>query len=94
MDDQTSSTESIFNIQCPIFRAQEERIQHLTEQINQAQPVKEKAPLAEELSQAAQELLDCAEYQEYSLDCTYCQRFSQLRQKTAQLILVARRLAR
>lgn len=94
MSDQASSTESIFNIQCSLFRAQEERIQHLTEQINQARTVKEKAPLAEELSAAAQELLDCAEYQEQSLDCTYCQKFSELRQKTAQLILAARRLAR
>jgi hypothetical protein len=88
MDEQTAS------IQCSFFRAQEERIQRLNTQINQARTVQTKAPLAEELSQAAQGLLDCEKYQGYSLDCAYCQQFSELRRKTAQLILVARRLAR
>jgi hypothetical protein len=55
--------------------------------------VRDKAPLAEELHQAAQELLSCTEYQEHSLDCTYCQKFSELRQRTAQLIQAARRPA-
>jgi hypothetical protein len=94
MDEQTARTESIFNIQCSIFGAQEERIQRLNTQINQARTVQTKAPLAEELSQAAQKLLDCEKYQEHSLDCAYCQQFSELRRKTAQLILAARRLAR
>ncbi len=88
MDEQTAG------IQCFIFREQEDRVQRLNTQINQARTVQTKAPLAEELSQAAQELLDCEKYQEHSLDCAYCQQFSELRRKTAQLILAARRLAR
>ena len=86
MDDLTA------RIQCSIFRAQEEHVQRLTEQINQARSVVGKAPLAKELCQSARDLLDCEKYQDYSLDCAYCQQFSKLRRKTAQLILVARRL--
>ncbi len=86
MDEQASS------IQCPIFRAQEEHVQRLTEQINRAKSVVHKAPLAEELSQVVQQLLDCTKYQDHNLDCAYCQQFSEYRRKTAQMILTARRL--
>lgn len=87
MNDQTTS------IQCLIFRAQEQQIQHLTTQINQAKAVRDTATLAEELGNATQALLDCEEYQKHSLDCSDCQQFSELRRKAAQLILTATRHA-
>jgi len=81
------------SISCPKFQAQEGVVTGLTQQINAARTVAEKAPKAEELIEAVEELLDCSEYEE-SLDCQLCHNFSQLRKKTAELILKAGRLAR
>jgi len=81
-------------IGCPKFQAQESVVARLTQQINAARTVTEKAPKAEELIEAVEELLDCGEYEEESLDCRLCHNFSELRKKTAELILKAGRLAR
>ena len=80
-------------IRCPKFQAQESVVIRLTRQINAARTVAEKAPKAEELIEAVEETADCDEYEEESLDCRLCHNFSELRKKTAQLILKAGRLA-
>lgn len=82
------------SISCPKFRVQESIIARLTQQINAARTVAEKAPKAEGLIEVVEELLDCCEYEEESLDCRLCHNFSELRKKTAELILKAGRLAR
>lgn len=81
-------------IRCPKFRAQETVVVRLTQQINAAETVAEKAPKAKELIETVEELLDCGEYEEDSPHCQFCHNFSALRKKTAELILKARWLAR
>jgi len=82
------------SINCPQFQAQESICTRLTEQINAARSVAEKATAAQELINAVQELLDCDEYNEENLDCQYCHDFSVLRKKTAELVSKVRRIAR
>lgn len=82
------------NIHCPIgfFPRQEEEIAHLTEEINWARTAAEKAPWAQALIEAADVLLACEQYDEDSLDCRLCRNFSELRRKTAALVIKAGRL--
>jgi hypothetical protein len=82
------------SIQCPIglFRRQEEEINRLTQEINQARTAAEKAPWAQAVMEAVDVLLACEQYDEQSLDCRLCRNFSELRHKTASLIVKAGRL--
>lgn len=73
-------------IRCPRFSAQESICVRLTERLNVARTAVEKAARAEELFEVVQELLDCEEYDEQSLDCQNCRNISQLRKKTAELV--------
>lgn len=83
-------------IQCPIdlFSRQEEEIAHLTRAINQARTTDQKAPWAQELIEAVDVLLACEQYDQGSLDCRLCRNFSELRRKTAALVVKAMRLNR
>jgi hypothetical protein len=82
-------------INCPIdlFLRQEAEIARLTEAINAARTAEAKAPAAEALLEAVNVLLACEVYDEARLDCRLCRNFSQLRAKTANLILKAGRLS-
>lgn len=82
------------SIHCPIglFPRQEEEIARLTQEINQARTAAEKAPWAQALMEAVDVLLACEQYDEQSLDCRLCRNFSQLRRKTAALVIKAGRL--
>jgi len=82
------------SIHCPIglFPRQEEEIAHLTEEINRAWTAAEKAPWAQALIEAVDMLLACEQYDEDSLDCRLCRNFSELRRKTAALVIKAGRL--
>lgn len=82
------------SIHCPIglFPRQEEEIARLTREINQARTAAEKAPWAQALMEAVDVLLACEQYDEQSLDCRLCRNFSQLRRKTAALVIKAGRL--
>ncbi len=84
------------SIHCPIglFPRQEEEIARLTQEINQARTAAEKAPWAQELMEAVDVLLACEQYDEESLDCRLCRNFSELRHKTAALVVKAGRLNR
>jgi hypothetical protein len=79
------------SIQCPIglFRRQEEEINRLTQEINQARTAAEKAPWAQALIEAVDVLLACEQYDQESLDCRLCRNFSELRRKTAALVVKA-----
>jgi hypothetical protein len=82
------------SIHCPIglFPRQEEEIAHLTQEINQARTAAEKAPWAQALIEAVDVLLACEQYDEGSINCRLCRNFSELRRKTAALVIRASRL--
>ncbi|MDO9131164.1 MAG: hypothetical protein Q7U34_14985 [Anaerolineales bacterium] len=83
-------------IQCPIdlFSRQEEEIAHLTRAINQARTTDQKAPWAQAIIEAVDVLLACKQYDQASMDCRLCHNFSELRRKTAALVVKAMRLNR
>lgn len=89
-------TGSRANIRCAVdlFPRQEAEIARLTRAINRATRAGEKAPWAQELIEAADVLLSCEHYDEGSVDCRLCHNFSELRHKTAALIIKAGRLSR
>jgi hypothetical protein len=80
-------------INCPIFQKQEPVIKDLTDKINKAKGVREKAKFAEELQREANVLLSCPDYDKGKLDCRNCQFVANLRKKTADLIIKAKKLA-
>ena len=84
------------NIYCPtgLFQRQKEEIARLTPEINQARTAAEKAPWAQALIEAVDVLLACEQYDEGSMDCGLCRNFSELRRKTAALVIKAERLSR
>jgi len=81
-------------IKCAKFQAQESLIAGLTHQINAAKIGTDKASEAKRLMEAVEVLLSCDDYSERTSDCQYCRGFSQLRQKSAGMILRAWPLAR
>ena len=89
------TTEGKPGLDCPIglFSRQEEEISRLTAEINRARSVSDKASPAQALIVAAEVLLACESYDENRLDCRLCHNVAALRQKTATLIIQARRLA-
>ena len=76
-------------IQCPIdlFKPQEAKIEALTKAINAAKTASEKAPNASKLIEDVNVLLDCASYDRANPNCALCRSFSELRLKTATLIV-------
>ena len=79
-------------INCPTFQKQESVIKDITDKINQAKGVLEKARFAEELQKEAEVLLSCPDYESQSLDCKNCHFISNLRKKTSNLIIKAKKL--
>ena len=79
-------------INCPTFQKQESVIKDITDKINQAKRVLEKAKFAEELQKEAGVLLSCPDYESQSLDCNNCHLISNLRKKTSNLIIKAKKL--
>jgi hypothetical protein len=76
-------------IQCPIglFEPQEAKIEVLTKAINAARTASEKAPNARMLIEEVNVLLDCTSYDRANQNCGFCRNFSELRLKTASLIV-------
>ena len=81
-------------ISCPIFQKQESVIKDITDKINGAMGVQEKAGFAEELKKEVDVLLSCPDYESQSLDCKNCHFISNLRKKTSNLIIRAKKLGR
>jgi hypothetical protein len=81
------------NITCAIFKKQELLIAHITDKINTSKGVEEKARFAEELKDAAELLLSCPQYDKGMLDCRNCNLIANLRKRTANLIIKAKKLA-
>lgn len=76
-------------LRCPIgvFEPQEAKIETLTKAINAAKTASEKAPNARVLIDEVNVLLDCASYDRANPNCSFCRSFSELRMKTASLIV-------
>ena len=80
-------------IGCKTFQKQELVIKDITDKINKAKGVQEKAVFAEELQKEVDILLSCPDYDGESLDCRNCRFIANVRKKTANLIIKAKKLA-
>ncbi|MEI8174208.1 MAG: hypothetical protein WCH07_12100 [Deltaproteobacteria bacterium] len=80
-------------IQCPTFLKQEPGINKLTESINQAEAVHEKAALALELQKEVHVLLECTDYKSDGVQCRKCHFLATVRKRVADVIILARKLA-
>lgn len=78
-------------IHCPIglFSKKEDEIVRLTGKINQARTAADKCPWAQALMESVQVLLTCEHYDEKLTDCNLCRGVSELRYKTAELVVKA-----
>ncbi len=81
-------------INCSSFQKQEPVIKDITDKINQAKGVLEKAKYAEELQKEAEVLLYCPDYDGKRLDCKNCHFITNLRKKTSNLIIKAKKIKR
>jgi hypothetical protein len=79
-------------ISCPTFQKQELIIKDITDKINLAEEVSEKARFAEELLKEVNVLSSCLDYDDKKLDCKNCYFIADLRKRTADLIIRAKRL--
>ena len=80
-------------INCKTFQKQELVIKDITDKINQAKGVLEKARFAEDLHKEVEVLLNCSDYDDKGLDCKNCHFIANLRKKTVGLIIKAKELA-
>ena len=80
-------------ISCQVFQKQEAVIKDITNKINAIEGVTGKAVFAEELRKEADVLLACQDYKDASLDCKNCRFIANLRKKTADIIVKAKKLA-
>ena len=79
-------------IKCQIFQKQNLIVRELTNKINETETIQKKTKLAEELGKEVDVLILCSNYDDKSLDCTNCRFISNVRKKTANLIIKARKL--
>jgi len=80
-------------INCPTFQKQEPVIQSITAKINNAKEVSKKAEFAEKLQEEVNVLLSCPDYKEKDKDCSNCHFIANVRKKTADLVVKAKKLA-
>ena len=79
-------------IDCTIFQKQEPVIKEITNKLNSVQGIFAKAALAGELLKEVDILLSCQDYKKENLDCKNCRFIANLRKKTADLIIKAKKL--
>jgi hypothetical protein len=80
-------------ISCLTFQKQERVIKDIADKINRSKGVQEKAGFAEELQKEVEVLLSCPDYDKEKLDCKNCRLIANLRKRTANLIIKAKKLA-
>ena len=83
---------NIKKIKCVIFQAKNEIIERITQAINEAKNVKEKAVIAQKLLNEVEELLTCKHFSRKRAECKICHYIANLRKKTASLIFKAKEL--
>jgi hypothetical protein len=81
-------------IHCPVglFPRHDARMAELSEEINLASTVREKAEAAESLLGEVQVLLECEDHDQRNMDCRLCRGFTELRRGAAELVRQAGRL--
>ena len=77
---------------CPTFQKQEPVIQDITDRINKANDVREKAELARKLQEEVDVLWFCPDCDEEDSGCNICRIIANAREKTAGLIIDAEKL--
>lgn len=75
-------------INCPTFQKQEVIIKRLTDKINMAKDIREKAKFAGELQKKVNVFLSCPDKKE-NINCKGCSFIANLRKKTTDLIIKA-----
>lgn len=79
-------------IKCAVFQTENKKIEKLTKAINTARDVEIKARFAEKLQELVNVLLFCEKFDDESPDCKICHLISNLRRRTANLIIKAKEL--
>jgi len=79
-------------IACSIFQQKEPIIKEFIDRLNEVEDYQHKVELASDLSRYVDMLLECLEYNANSLDCKNCRFISNLRKKTANIIIKAKEL--
>ena len=80
-------------ISCPTFQKQEPMIEDITAKINNASDVLKKADTSTLLLEEVNVLLSCPGYDEKNGDCSNCRFIANVRKKTAELVIKAKKLA-
>jgi len=80
-------------ISCQVFQKQEAVIKDITNKINAIEGVTGKAVFAEELRKEVDVLLSCSDYGDTSFNCKNCRLIANLRKRTADIIVKAKKLA-
>ena len=78
-------------ISCFIFQQKESIIREFTDRLNEVKDYQHKQELASDLLRYIDMLLECLEYNN-SLDCKNCRFISNIRKKTAGIIIKAKAL--
>lgn len=84
--------EQATKITCSIFKKQEVVIRDITDKLNAAQGIEKKAALAVELKKEVEALISCPDFDSEKLDCQNCDFIANMRKKTADLIIKAKKL--
>jgi hypothetical protein len=79
-------------ISCEAFQKQEPLLEDITAKINTAKDVLEKADFAEELKKEIDVILSCPDYNDKDIDCRNCRFIANVRKKTAELVIKAKKL--
>jgi len=79
-------------INCLTFQKQEAVIEDITAQINNAKDVSQKAEFAQKLQEEVDVLLSCPDYNQKNKDCSNCRFITNVRKKTADLVIRAKKL--
>ncbi len=79
-------------INCSVFRKQEFLIKDISDNINHAENVQDKARYAEDLQKRVDTLLSCPDFKKGNTDCKNCRFIAYLRKSTADLVIKAKKL--
>ncbi len=82
----------ISRIKCLTFCSKNETIEAYTKVLNEEKNTGKKIYFAETLIKEADWLLNCQYFNRKKLDCRICRKISELRKKTAELIIKAQKL--
>lgn len=80
-------------VNCSTFQKEELLIRDITDKINMARTVLEKATFAQDLKEEGDVLLSCTHYDKANMNCKNCHFIAKLREQAAELIIKAKKLA-